>query len=90
VDYSVSGDRRICDKETEKKEKYQDLWIELERLLGNIPIVVGSLGAISKNRKDHLERLDLEKCSLRTLQKAALLGTANILRRVRLLSGSGG
>lgn len=63
IDVSVPKDCRIDVKEREKIEKYQDLRIELERLWEMktivVPIVIGSLGTISKNFKDHIQRLEL-------------------------------
>ena len=49
--------------------------------VGVVPIVVGALGIVSNNLKDWLVKMDL-KCDLENLQKAALLGTAKLLRNV--------
>ena len=46
-----------------------------------IPIVVGSLGSVTKNVDKWLENLDI-KISISLLQKTMLLGTARILRKV--------
>ena len=46
-----------------------------------VPVVIGALGSISKNLPHHLERLGV-KVHVLTLQKSALLGTANILQKV--------
>ena len=93
IDVSIPADRRIDEKEKEKIEKYQELRIELERLWEmktmTVPIVIGSLGAISKQFKEHLQRLNIEKISLIDIQKTVLLQTAHILRRVLQLSGAG-
>ena len=53
MDIAVPGDCRICEKETEKIEKYDELKREIQKLwtmkkVEVIPIVVGALGAISK------------------------------------------
>ena len=46
-----------------------------------VPIVVGALGAIPKDVHQCLKSLGLDKVSLSQIQKAALLGTAHILRK---------
>ena len=46
-----------------------------------VPVVIGALGATSKTLKDWLKKLDV-KSSRELLQKAALLGTAKIVRHV--------
>ena len=50
VDFAVSGDSKIEEKEKEKIQEYQDLRKELQKIWNvrvmNIPLVVGSLGAI--------------------------------------------
>ena len=86
VDVAVPGDKRVEQKEQEKIEKYGDLRREIKKIwklkyVGVIPIVVGALGIVSNNLKDWLEKMDL-KVDLEILQKAALLGTAKLLRNV--------
>ena len=44
-----------------------------------IPLIVGALGLISKNLRTHLKEIGMPN---RTLQKLAIFGTANILRKV--------
>ena len=50
VDFAVSGDSKIEEKEKEKIQEYQDLRKELQKIWNvrvmNIPLVVGSLCAI--------------------------------------------
>ena len=52
IDFAVSGDSRIDEKEKDKKEKYQDLERELQKRWNGtvkiIPLVVGSLCAMPK------------------------------------------
>ena len=86
VDIAVPGDSRICDKEVEKLEKYQDLKREVGRLWNMkkvvvVPVVIGALGCVSKDLKKWIESLDIQ-VNTAFLQKTALLGTARILRRV--------
>ena len=85
VDVAISGDSRIQQKEVEKITKYQDLKIEIERLWERkamvVPVVIGALGAIPRDLTKHLNTLGLDKITPSQLQKAALLGTAHILRK---------
>ena len=74
-------------------DKYQNLRTEIKRLWNMknmvVPIVIGSLGTISKQFNDHAQRLELDSLSLLDLQESVLLGTAHILRRVLQPSGTG-
>lgn len=89
IDIAVPADRNIADKEEEKITKYQDLRIEVSRLWKTktkvIPIVVGALGSIPKDLKNRLNELETKGVESKMLQKAALLGTARILRRAMAL-----
>ena len=84
VDVAIPGDSRIQQKEVEIT-KYQDLKIEVERLWERkatvVPVVIGALGAIPRDLTKHLNTLGLDKITPSQLQKAALLGTAHILRK---------
>ena len=46
-----------------------------------IPIVIGALGIVTKNVAKYLEKINF-KPGLGPLQKACLLGTARIIRKV--------
>ena len=85
IDIAVSGDTRVEEKENEKVEKYQDLSREVRAIwkvsTEVIPIVVGSLGTLTVRHRPFLALLTTEMSS-ETIQKAALLGTARILRKV--------
>ena len=85
INVAILGDHKIQQKEVEKITKYEDLKIELERLWEKkatvVPMVIGAQGAIPKDLGKHLKILGLDKVSPNQLQKAALLGTANILRK---------
>ena len=85
IDVAIPGDSRIENKQVEKISKYQDLRIEVEQLWEKkatvVPVVVGALGAIQKDLEKHLRTLGLDKITLSQIQKAALLGTAHILRK---------
>ena len=86
VDITVPGDKRIELKEQEKIDIYSELRQE-EKNISNlsqvvvVSVVIGALGVTSKRLKDWLEKLNV-KSSIDLLQKAALLGTARIVRQV--------
>ena len=84
IDIAVPGDSRVEVKETEKVQKYQDLAGELRKLwqvkVKVVPVVVGSLCTIPKALEKHLKAIGTS-VRVELLQKAALLGTARILRK---------
>ena len=84
VDVAVPGDCRINEKE--KIDKYQDLRREVSRLWQQkkvhvVMIVIGALGSISKNFIGFFHQLEINT-NMGELQKAALLATARILKKV--------
>ena len=85
IDIAVPFDTNVINSENVKIEKYQDLTFEIERIHGSpaevIPIIVGSLGTVSSNLKPSLEKLGMGN-TLGSIQIAALLGSAHILRKV--------
>ena len=86
VDFAVPGDGRICEKEIEKIEKYQNLNRELKRLCSLkkvevVSVVVGVLGCISKDFSGWMDTLGI-KLNAGMVQKSVLLGQARILRKV--------
>ena len=86
IDIAVPGDVRVYEKEQEKVEKYQDLKREIGRLwqmrkVQVIPVVVGSLGSVSKYFGLWLDKMGIPN-EFAVIQKTALLGSARILRRV--------
>ena len=89
---AVPGDSNILQKETEKCEKYQDLAREIQRIWKSrtklVPVVVGALGSVSKKLAGHMEQLGI-KNRTKTMQKSALLGLAQILRKVLEVWGLG-
>ena len=84
LDIAVPGDSRVEAKENEKVQKYQDLARELRKLwqfkVKVVPVVVGALGTIPKALEKHLKEIGTS-VRVKLLQKAALLGTARILRK---------
>ena len=86
IKFAVPGDSRIEEKEKDKIKKYQDLGRELQRKIWNvevkiIPLVVGSLGAISKQFGNRLKQIGITVGTAQ-VQKTVLLGMARILRKV--------
>ena len=68
-----------------KLKSIQDLKREITRMWNMrtvqvVPIVVGSLGSVTKNLDKWLAKLKV-KISISLLQKTTLLGTARILRK---------
>ena len=88
IDVACPFDTRVEKKEKEKFEHYTDLKYELLKVWNTevtkvyiIPIVIGALGIVTKNIVKYLEKIDF-KPGLEPLQKACLLGTARIIRKV--------
>ncbi|XP_072171997.1 uncharacterized protein [Diadema setosum] len=85
VAVAVPGDSKVGKKEKENIEKYQDLARDLRRLRNMktkvIPIVIEALGTTPKQLRRHLDDVGVPD-RVQTLQKAALLETARILRKV--------
>ena len=81
----MSVDTNVRKKEREKVAKYTGLWVELEKMWGldakTVPIIVGGLGAVTKNLGDELSKIpgspDRFMC-----QKICLLGSKKILQNV--------
>ena len=74
IDFAVPGDR-IVEKEKEKIENYQDLRRELHKIwnvsVKIIPLVMGSVGATSKQFGNRLKETGTA-AEIRQVQKAGL------------------
>ena len=85
IDFAVPGDSRTEKKEKNKREKYQELGRELQKIwnvkVKIIPLVAGSLGAILKQFGNRLKQIGIT-AGTPQVQKTVLLGTARILRKV--------
>ena len=85
VDFAVPADNRINLKENERKDKYLDLARELKKLWNMkvtiVPIVIGTLGTLTKGLLKDLEDLEVGGW-VETIQTTTLLRKARILRRV--------
>ena len=65
IDVAIPGDCRICEKEIEKIQKYQNLKRELKRFwslkkVEVVPVVVGALGCISKGFSGWMDTLGIK------------------------------
>ena len=82
---TVPSDRNVALKETEKKNKYKDLELEIQRMWHMrtevIPVVVGALGTIKKGMIENIKRVS-ERATVTETQKICMLGSAQILRKV--------
>ena len=67
------------DNYSELRREVKKIW-NLSQIVV-VPVVIGTQGVTSKRLKDWLKKLDV-KSSIELLQKAALLGTAKIVRQV--------
>ena len=80
-----NNNNNIADKEKEKIQKYQDIRREIARLWNIktyvVPVVIGSLGMVTKNLAKYLGKIGIPT-KIELLQKAALLGSARLLRNV--------
>ena len=85
IDVAISGDRNVIKKEAEKIRKYEDLTIEIQRMLNVktkvIPVIIGATGTISKSFRKYVSDIT-GKHEVKELQKTSILGTAHILRKV--------
>ncbi|CAH3195152.1 unnamed protein product [Porites evermanni] len=85
IDMTVPSDRNIALKETEKKCKYKDLELEIQRMWHMktvvIPVVVGALGTVKKGMVENIKKVS-ERASMTEIQKICMLGSARILRKV--------
>ena len=83
IDIAMPRNENIQNNKLKKIDKYQSLKIELEQLwkvkILVIPVVVGTLGAISDRLPGLLAQIQ-GTISEVELQKSALLGTGQVLR----------
>ncbi|KAF4523835.1 hypothetical protein B566_EDAN013602 [Ephemera danica] len=71
----------------EKRRKYQPLAVELKHMyrlreVTIVPVVVSVNGLVNSDWKSARKLLQLKQKHMRIMQKAAILGTANIVRKV--------
>ena len=90
IDFSTPLDQNVSMKKTEKVNNYMPLVSELQQLYRGykyeiIPIVVGTLGAVPKSLKRHLESIGLSgnmNDIIRRMQLATLTGTVKTVKTV--------
>ena len=85
VDVACLFDTRVAEKEREKIDHYQDLKGEVQKVsncrsVSVIIIVIGALRTMSEHLRMWVSKLETPGI-IALLQKACLLGTAEILRR---------
>jgi hypothetical protein len=87
IDVAISGDRNVIKKEADKILKYEDLTIEIQRMWNVktevIPVIIGATGTISKSFTKYVSNIP-GKHEVKELQKTAKLGTAHILRKLKV------
>ena len=73
------------EKEEEKKLKYKSLCIEMQRMWNLkftiVPVIIGATGVVTRSLKKNLETVP-GKHSIDSLQKTAILGTSQVIRKV--------
>jgi len=87
IDVAISGDRNVIKKEDEKILKYKDLTIEIQRMWNVktkvITVIIGATGTISKSFRKYVNNIP-RKHGVKELEKTAILGTDNIIWKVRM------
>ena len=85
IEITCPLDWSVLEKENFKVDKYQDLKREVAKLWNVrpvvIPVLVGPLGMVANRVEGYIRKIGADVC-VGLLQKACLLGTARILRRV--------
>ena len=86
IDPSCPFDFRISSKEKEKTDNYNELQFEIAKIWKQkevivIPVVIGALGTVSTKFESWVKMIGVD-CPVELLQKACLLGTARLIRKV--------
>jgi hypothetical protein len=85
IDVAITGDRSVIQKGSVKILKYKDLTVEILRMwnvkTGVIPVITGATGTISESFRKYVITIPGNR-EVRELQKTAILGTAQRLRKV--------
>jgi hypothetical protein len=78
IDVAIPSDKNVIQKKAEKKLKYKNLSIEMQRMWNMkclvIPIIIGTTGIVNKSLQKYLETIPGQH-SIDSLQKTAILGT---------------
>jgi len=82
---NLRRERNVIKKEAEKILKYKDLTLEIQRMWNVktkvIPVIIGATGTVSKSFRKYVSNIP-GKRKVKELKKAAILGTAHVLRKV--------
>jgi hypothetical protein len=72
IDVAIPSDKNVIKKEAEKKLKYKNLSIEIQRMWNMkcfvIPVIIGATGIVSKILQKYLETIPGQH-SIHSLQK---------------------
>jgi hypothetical protein len=72
IDVAIPSDKNVIQKEAEKKLKYKDLSIDIQRMWNMkcfvIPVIIGATGIVSKSLQKYLETIPGQH-SIDSLQK---------------------
>ena len=85
INVAIPVDRNAVQKEAKKKLKYKSLCTEIQQMWNLkctiIPIITGATGIVTRSLRKNLEVVP-GKHSIDSLQKAAVLETSQIIRKV--------
>ena len=85
IDMTVPCDRNVSIKEMEKKSKYKDLEIEIQRMWKMktevIPIVIGALGTIRKGMEDNIRSVS-GNMNIQTVQNGLVLPSGDVMKQI--------
>ena len=85
IDVAIPAVRNVVQNEAEKMLKYKSLCIEVQRMWNLkctiLPVIIGATGIVMRSLRKNLEAVP-GKHSIDLLQKTAILGTSNIIRKV--------
>ena len=84
-EHNNNNNNNNVQKEAEKKLKYNNLCIEIQRMwilkCTVAPVIIGATGIVTRSLKKNLQTIP-GKHSVVSLQKTAILGTSHIIRKV--------
>ena len=82
---AIPADRNAVQKEAEKKLEYKSFCTEIQRMWNLkctiIPVIIEATGIVTRSLRKNLEAVP-GKHLIDSLQKAAVLGTSHIIRKV--------
>jgi len=82
IDVAIPADRNVVQKEAEKKLKYKNSCIEIQRMWNLkctiIPVIIGATGIVTRSLRKKLKAVP-GKHSIDSPQKTAIIGTSHII-----------